>query len=328
MSWSIDVLFFRYVYTDDAELDGNTVMECMYAAKKYALHGLVDTCVNFLEGAVTFGTSCQIYEQAKFYGETTLQAKCFEFIVDNSLGVFRSGGFKMLTYESLYKIMACDYLASDESVNFSAVKRWAEHQCKIKNQEASPHNLRANLGDILYQVRFPLMSSETFAKEVAHTGVLSNEELLDLYYYLATKSGSKGLQLVGKFPCKKRNIVVSIENSSLSKTYEGCVILLNTSNPVKLVAFTGDFVSDICRINASNVGRQDVAFEAINGQLNLIESLLIRPHSGNIQIVFTRSSKEEEVWSSSVNISRTVKETTINVRRVPHGLKSLVFEET
>lgn len=320
-------MLLRYVYTDTVDLDGMNVMSCLYAAKKYALHGMVTKCVTYLEGAVTVATSCNIYEQAKFYGESPLEEKCFNFIVENANAVFKSNCPRNLTYESLLKILECDHLASGELENFSVAIAWGEYQCKKKNLEKSAENLRACLGEIIYQIRFPLMSPQTFATQVVHTGILTNEEMLDIYYYLATKSSSR--EMVRKFPCKKRTLVISVDSSSLSQAYEGYILLINTSAPVKLKSIKGDFVSDVCRVNASNIGRQDIVYEILNGQLNLTDPLLLRPHSGNIQIVFAVNNKHriEDAWSSNANISRTVKDTTINVRRVPHGLKSLFFEE-
>ena len=321
-----EFLYFRYIYTDDADLDGIHVMECLYAAKKYALHGLVDKCLQFLENAINVGSACTIHEQAKFYGETILQRKCFDYIVENSNGVFRSDGFRSLSKESLYEILECDHLASNEAVVFAAAKFWAENQCKVKELEVTPENIRSCLVDIIYLIRFPVMSIETFARQVATTNILTSEEMLNLYHHLATKSSSAVPATLGKFSCRRRTVVLRVTDSNLTQSYEGCIVLLNTSGPVKLVSVKGDFVHQVTKIYA---GRQDIAFDSINSDhLNLKEPLIVRPHSGNIQIVFQlKEDVNSDIWSANVNISRSVKDATINVRRVPCGLHSLVFEE-
>jgi hypothetical protein len=321
--------YFRYIYTDDVNLDGKHVMECLYAAKKYALHGLFNKCLQFLEVAINVESSCAILEQTKFYGETRLQEKCFDYIVENSNGVFRTDGFRTLSYDSLYQIIECNHLASDESVIFTAAKIWAEHQCKTKNLEVTPVNVRSCLGDIIYLIRFPVMSIETFAQQVATTEILTSEEMLKLYHHLATKSSSlEKADMIGKFSCRRRTVVLHIDDTVITQSYEGCVVLLNTSGPVKLVSIKGDFASQVCKINASNAGRQDIAFCVNKDELTFKEPLLVRPHSGNVQIVlYLNQEMTSYIWSSNVNLSRTVKNTTINVRRVPRGLHYLVFEE-
>ncbi|WAR09773.1 BTB6B-like protein [Mya arenaria] len=46
-------MVLRYVYSDELEVDGDTVLRCLYAAKKYCLDGMVRFCSDFLESSVT-----------------------------------------------------------------------------------------------------------------------------------------------------------------------------------------------------------------------------------------------------------------------------------
>ncbi|XP_045187884.2 BTB/POZ domain-containing protein 3-like [Mercenaria mercenaria] len=319
----------RYIYSDDVELDGKHVTGCLYVAKKYALHGLVDKCSQFLANAIAVGTACAIYEQAKVYDEFTLRAKCFDYIVENSKDVFLSEDFLTLSNESLLEILKSDNLSSDESLNFAALKRWAESDCRKKSLLLSPENIRRCLGDVLFMVRFPLMPIDTFAKEVAPTGILTYEEMLMMYHYLATKTGSLDNQSVGRFSCNKRHIVMGFGHLNISPAYQNCLIILNTSNPVQLVSVKGNFVQQVSRIHLSNTGRHKIPFDINDDRLDLCEPLTLKPEFGNIQIDFQMRNVEgiEPVWSQSSSISRTIRDVTVIVRRVPCGLKTLVFKE-
>lgn len=329
------------MYSDDAELNVDHVMACLYAAKKYALGGLIEMCTTFFENAIAIGNVCTLHEQAMFYGETSLKAKCFEYIVANPNDVFKTNGFRKLSYDSLLSILTCDHLSSDESMNFSAAKDWAYVQCKEKNLDAKPEHIRACLGEVLFSIRFPLMAIDTFAKMVTPTGILTSEEMLILYHYLATTSVKEEVRMIGKFSCNRRIIAIIIDNRRLTQSYEGLVLLLNTSMPLQLVSVEGNFVPNVEKINVSNIlrneglfqivskmQRNDIKFTTVDDQLYFTEPLIASPHSENIEIVFQMKSVEglDNLWSSKANITHSAIDTIIKVTRVPHGLKSIVFK--
>ena len=289
----------------------------------------MDKCTEFLANTIAVGTACTIYEQAKVYDESSLQKKCFDYIVENSNEIFHSADFLTLSYNSLLEILASDCLSSDESLNFTALKRWGGSECTKQNLTISPENIRTCLGDILFMVRFPLMSIDIFAKEVAPTGILTYEEMLMMYHHLATKAGSPEKEHIGRFSCKKRRIVIRFDNLNLSPGYSDCLIVLNTSKPVQLVSVRGDFVSHIRCIHLLNTGRHKVPFRFTEDRLDLLEPLTLKPEYGSIQIEFQARSVDwgEPLWSTSTNVSSNVRDVNINIKRVPCGLKTLVLKE-
>ena len=64
-------------------------------------------------------------------------------------------------------------------------KRWGEVDCAEKNLELSGANIREVLGEILYLVRFPLMTVSGFSQVVRPKKILTDQESLDLYDYFA-----------------------------------------------------------------------------------------------------------------------------------------------
>jgi hypothetical protein len=202
-SYKVHAVFmfcFRYIYSDLSPLTGNNVLTCLYAAKKYALNGLEMKCSNFLKDNVTADTVCSIYEQAVFFDIEDLQTRCFDFMLKNACEVFDSPEFLNVTQTTLLKLLQNDNLADDETHVFKACLKWSEHKCKGQQLQLTPENQRAVLGEALFQIRFPLMTMELFAKVVPRTGILTNDEQVMIYHYFATGK----LMPVNRFLCQER----------------------------------------------------------------------------------------------------------------------------
>ncbi|XP_060554749.1 BTB/POZ domain-containing protein 1-like [Ruditapes philippinarum] len=325
-------IILRFIYSDEVELDGKNVTGCLYVAKKYALDGLVAKCTEFLANTIAVGTACTIYEQAKVYDEISLQTKCFDYIVEHSNDIFLSADFLTLSYDSLLEIMASDCLSSDESLNFMALKRWAGSECVKQDLTTTPKNIRSCLGEIVFLVRFPLMSIDVFAKAVAPTGILTYEEMLMIYHHLATKTGSPEQEHIGRFSSKTRQIVVRFDRVNQSPGSSDCLVVLNTSKPVQLLSVKGKFVIHVSSIHLTNTGRHrsdKILFNVHDDTLDLLEPLTLKPENGTIHIEFQARSGvyDDSSRSTSVNISRTIRDVIINVKRIPYGLQTLVFKE-
>ena len=86
----------------------------------------------------------------------------------------------------LKAIVSSDYVAIPETHIFKAVVRWAERQCTMHGLKPTPDSLRRCLGDLIYTIRFPLMDPSEFANLVGHSGLLTNEEMSDIYTQILT----------------------------------------------------------------------------------------------------------------------------------------------
>jgi hypothetical protein len=119
-----------------------------------------------------------------------LQERCLAFIVDNATSVFSSPGFLSLSQVTLLNVFKSEELASDEIDAFTAAMRWAEHKCEVNKKSKIGENMRSQLEEVVFQIRFQIIPIEKFAQVVAPTGILTKEELLILYQYNATKGTS------------------------------------------------------------------------------------------------------------------------------------------
>ena len=70
---------------------------------------------------------------------------------------------------------------------FQAALNWAAAECVRKDLEPTPLNKRAVLGNSLYSIRIPTMSLEEFADTAAQLGVLTQQEIIDIFLHYTAK---------------------------------------------------------------------------------------------------------------------------------------------
>ncbi|XP_053389586.1 BTB/POZ domain-containing protein 6-B-like [Mercenaria mercenaria] len=316
-------LVLRYIYTDKAELNGETVLRCLYAAKKYCLSGLEESCSCFLENSISPDNVCTIYEQAKFFDVEELKNKCYTFIVENSQSVFQNDDIKKLSYESLLLVFDDEKLQSEEILHFNVALRWAEEKCESENSESSVENKRRVLGEILGKIRFPAIPPDNFANEVIPTQILPAEEQIFLLQFMVTKK-TKTPGRVGSYislPRHDKRLIVNLENvGSLSTSRSYAYVFKIRSNfdiflqSLPILEFQSLTVK-VDDVSISSVGVAD--FEKFNGEMRLQNTSKIVLRAG-------------EQYQLSFDVSRTHHRYITN-RRVCHiatfGELSIVFDE-
>lgn len=178
------------MYCDEVEIEAVTVMQILYAAKKYSVQGLVDNCTRFLQVNINIDNVCCILEQAHLFDELLLYNECLDFIYDNAEDVMTLDHFSTLCATCTEDIISSDRLFVDEKVVFESMLIWADNVCESKELEGTDNNRRDALGDLLYHIRFPLLSLSYYADVVSKCDVLSQGEKLDVYQYLCSSDPS------------------------------------------------------------------------------------------------------------------------------------------
>ncbi|XP_058824695.1 BTB/POZ domain-containing protein 2-like [Topomyia yanbarensis] len=130
----IAVLEFKelltYIYMDQLRIDSVAeAIKLYYGAKKYMLPGAVAKCITYLESNQQAGTVCQVYEFAKFHGETNMMAKCIATMRSHTSSVITSSGFLNADLSTVITILDQDVLATGSELDlFKAIKKYAtEH---------------------------------------------------------------------------------------------------------------------------------------------------------------------------------------------------------
>ena len=161
-------------------MSSSTVIGTLYAAEKYNVTDLVELCRDFLQFNITEGTVCDIMENARIFNMTNLFAKCREFILQSeyfATNIFESSGFLWCSRDCMASLIKDDKLPLQEEIIYQSLIRWAEHKCKEENNYIpDPAQMRNCLGNLIFHVRFPLMSFESFWKNAGENNILSAEE--------------------------------------------------------------------------------------------------------------------------------------------------------
>lgn len=76
--------------------------------------------------------------------------------------------------------------------------RWANAECDRQMLPSSKENLRGVLDKVIPLVRFPLMTPEDYSAEVVNAGILSHEEIIQLFVFFNSKKTEikSGLQKI------------------------------------------------------------------------------------------------------------------------------------
>nr|XP_022307461.1 BTB/POZ domain-containing protein 6-like [Crassostrea virginica] len=182
-------ILLRFIYYENGEVSTTTVIGALYAAEKYAVNDFVDLCRAFLDSNINERTVCHIMENARFFNMTDLHAKCLKFIFQlpfYARSVFKSSGFIRCSRDGIESLIKDDKLPLEEEIIYQSLIRWAEHRCKKEKLDPpNPLQIRKVLGNLIFHVRFPLMSLESFWKDAGENEILSAEEKIQISRMIA-----------------------------------------------------------------------------------------------------------------------------------------------
>eukprot|EP00079_Xenopus_tropicalis_P038020 XP_017951791.1 PREDICTED: BTB/POZ domain-containing protein 6 isoform X1 [Xenopus tropicalis] len=183
------LILLKYLYSDEIDLEADTVLATLYAAKKYIVPALAKACVNFLETSLEAKNACVLLSQSRLFEEPDLTLRCWEVIDAQAELALKSEGFCEIDLQTLEIIVTRETLNTKEDVVFEAVLNWAEAECKRQGLSITPVNKRNVLGKALYLVRIPTMTLEEFANGAAQSDILTLEETrsIFLWYTAANK---------------------------------------------------------------------------------------------------------------------------------------------
>ncbi|XP_052040850.1 BTB/POZ domain-containing protein 6 isoform X1 [Apodemus sylvaticus] len=182
------LVLLKYMYSDEIDLEADTVLATLYAAKKYIVPALAKACVNFLETSLEAKNACVLLSQSRLFEEPELTQRCWEVIDAQAEMALRSECFCEIDRQTLEIIVTREALNTKEAVVFEAVLNWAEAECKRQGLPVTPHNKRHVLGRALYLVRIPTMTLEEFANGAAQSDILTLEETHNIFlWYTAAK---------------------------------------------------------------------------------------------------------------------------------------------
>jgi len=175
---------FRFIYSDEANLNPDNVMQLMYLAKKYMLPSLADKCSTFLQKSLDASNVFHVLPDAQIYEEKDLLDHCWKIIEKETEEAVKSDGFVTIERSVLEELVEKDSLNIKEVALFKAVDCWAKKECEKQGLVAEGSAKRRILGErIVKGIRFPVMEQKEFASVVLDCDILSKRECVDLMKY-------------------------------------------------------------------------------------------------------------------------------------------------
>lgn len=175
---------FRFIYSDEVNLNADNVMQVLYLAKKYMLPSLVDQCTDFLGKNLDASSVFHVLPEAQTYEEKNLMDKCWEVIDEHGDEVMKSDAFTTIEKSLLEELVERESLNVTEVELFKAVDCWARRECEKKNLAVEGSVKRKILGErVVANIRFPVMEQKEFAEVVLDCEILTPKEAYDIMKY-------------------------------------------------------------------------------------------------------------------------------------------------
>ena len=179
---------FRYIYSDEVNLNGSIVMGVLYLAKKYMVPSLADKCTDYLKDKLDPSNVFSILPNAQKYEEESLVDRCWKVIDNQTEAAVKSDGFETIERSLLEAVVTRDTLTIEEVELFKAVDLWATKQCQKQGLAADGEMKRRIIGEeIIKAIRFPVMKQEEFAGVVLDKKIITPDEMIILFKYFNSK---------------------------------------------------------------------------------------------------------------------------------------------
>uniref|UniRef100_UPI00358FF733 BTB/POZ domain-containing protein 6-B-like isoform X2 n=1 Tax=Myxine glutinosa TaxID=7769 RepID=UPI00358FF733 len=177
------LVLMKYIYCDEVDLTVATVLPTYQAAKKFDLPHLQHACEDYLIANLNSTNVCDLLVQTIRLDEMGFTQHCWRVVDAAAARALRSAAFCRLDRSTLDALLQRESLAVSESTIFDACLAWAEAECDRRGLVLTPMNKRYVLGPSLKLVRVPAIPLEDFANGAAQSGILTAEEVKNIFLY-------------------------------------------------------------------------------------------------------------------------------------------------
>ena len=179
---------FRYLYSDEVNLNGSNVLGVLYLAKKYMVPSLADKCKDYLQDKLDPSNVFTILPTAQKYEEKNLVDRCWKVIDRQTEQALKSDGFQTIEKALLEALVQRETLQIKEVELFKACDRWAIKQCRKQGLATDGELKRRVLGEeIIKAIRYAVMKQEEFAGVVLDAKILTPDEIVTFFKFFSSQ---------------------------------------------------------------------------------------------------------------------------------------------
>lgn len=178
--------FLQFFYLNEVTLTMENIEEVAKLADKYDMIGCLNTCAAFLEDQLTDDNMLWGYKLAISLKNNKLKQFCEKRISFHTENIFKSEAFLRCDRNVLKNILQMGELLCNEIEVLKACLSWAKYTCRQEGKQLTAHDMRTQLGECLYLIRFAAMTTEDLATHTApYKGLLTGDEAAEIFYAIS-----------------------------------------------------------------------------------------------------------------------------------------------
>ena len=178
----------RYLYSDEINLSGSSVLGVLYLAKKYMVPSLAEKCKDYLQDKLDPSNVFTILPTAQKYEEKNLVDRCWKVIDSQTEQALKSDGFETIEKTLLEALVQRETLEIKEVELFKGCDRWAINQCRKQGLATDGELKRRVLGEeIIKAIRYAVMKQEEFAGVVLDAKILAPDEIVTFFKFFSSQ---------------------------------------------------------------------------------------------------------------------------------------------
>ncbi|XP_055301678.1 BTB/POZ domain-containing protein 6-like [Sitodiplosis mosellana] len=172
--------FLQFFYLEEVRLTSENITQVMNLCKMYDMKKCTKICETVFQKSLTIDDMCFGYGFALLLEREYLVNFCELKIKENARRIMESKSFLEADRSLLEKILI---LVSSDWSNWSALEiviawiEWAKAECGRNNLEASPANLRSQLGELFDRIPFEKLTLEEFSQ---HKEFFNADEIVEM----------------------------------------------------------------------------------------------------------------------------------------------------
>lgn len=174
-------IFLEAIYGITENINKENISDTIRLAVKYDCNGVMEICESYLNRDINVDNVCFALSIGLTYRMVDLLVKCRKVIISSGLEVMKSEAFGDVDYLTLDIILIDLSLHANEKQFVDGCMKWARKMCEKKLIDATPVNLRKELGEFEFShIKFKEMPLSVFLEIERLYPVFSLDEYQDI----------------------------------------------------------------------------------------------------------------------------------------------------